>query len=54
MKRIITCSDGTWNKPGAKYDGKYVETNVQRIFEAISKKTTDERGREIHQVKYYD
>src|SRR6201999_1776124 len=50
----ITCSDGTWNRPGAKYDGKYVATNVQSIFEAIGKSTTGENGREINQVKYYD
>jgi len=54
VKRIITCSDGTWNKPGAKYDGKCVETNVQRIFEAICKTTTEPDGNTIHQVKYYD
>lgn len=54
MKRIITCSDGTWNKPGAKCDGKFVETNVQRVFEAICKKTTNDNDDEIHQVKYYD
>ena len=54
MKRIITCSDGTWNKPGAKYDGKYVETNVQRIFEAICKTTRQPNGSEVHQIKYYD
>jgi uncharacterized protein (DUF2235 family) len=54
MKRIITCSDGTWNKPGDKYDGEYVETNVQKIFEAICKRVRNERNEVIHQVKYYD
>lgn len=50
MKRIITCSDGTWNKPGDEYKGKPIRTNVQKIFEAICKKTDDD----VHQVKYYD
>ncbi|MEO8173825.1 MAG: DUF2235 domain-containing protein [Sediminibacterium sp.] len=50
MKRLITCSDGTWNKPGAKEQGKTVRTNVQKIFEAISKK--DPQG--VYQMKYYD
>lgn len=54
MKRIITCSDGTWNKPGNRFDDKYVETNVQKIFEAICKKIKNDKGKEIHQVKYYD
>jgi uncharacterized protein (DUF2235 family) len=50
MKRLITCSDGTGNKPGAKEEGVAVRTNVQKIFEAISKK--DPQG--IYQMKYYD
>ena len=50
MKRIITCSDGTWNKPNTKVDGKSVRTNVQRIFDFIT--TADSAG--ITQVKYYD
>ena len=54
MKRIITCSDGTWNKPGDQYDGKYVQTNVQKIFEAICKKESPKGGDEVHQIKYYD
>lgn len=55
MKRIITCSDGTWNKPGDQFDGKYVQTNVQKLFEAICKKVTPDDGRKVvHQIKYYD
>lgn len=50
MKRIITCSDGTWNKPNSTYDGKPVRTNVQKIFDYINKK--DANG--TIQVKYYD
>ncbi len=41
MKRIIVCCDGTWNKPGSKDCGKIVETNVQNLYEAISKGTDE-------------
>jgi uncharacterized protein (DUF2235 family) len=54
MKRIITCSDGTWNKPGVIENGKLVQTNVQKMFEAICKKVTPEHGETIYQIKYYD
>ena len=50
MKRIITCSDGTWNKPNQSYQGKPVSTNVQRIFEAIC----NSDNQQIQQIKYYD
>jgi uncharacterized protein (DUF2235 family) len=50
MKRIITCSDGTWNKPNATKKGKPIRTNVQKIFDLISKR--DVNG--ILQIKYYD
>lgn len=50
MKRIITCSDGTWNKPNTQFEGKTVRTNVQKIFDYILKK--DANG--ITQIKYYD
>ncbi|WP_247236412.1 DUF2235 domain-containing protein [Telluribacter sp. SYSU D00476] len=50
MKRIITCSDGTWNMPGDTYRGHVVRTNVQKIFEAICNKAHDG----THQLKYYD
>ncbi|TFF30400.1 DUF2235 domain-containing protein [Mucilaginibacter psychrotolerans] len=49
-KRIITCSDGTWNKPGDVDEGAYVRTNVQKIFEAIC----NEDGNGVKQIKYYD
>lgn len=42
--RIITCSDGTWNKPGA------ASTNVERIFQCIADQTTDGK----FQYKAYD
>ncbi len=50
MKRIITCSDGTWNLPGDIEGGKLIRTNVQKTFEAIC----NEDGAGIHQIKFYD
>ena len=50
MKRIITCSDGTWNKPGQRDRGVVVETNVQKIFKAIAPKDDKENV----QLKFYD
>lgn len=49
MKRIITCSDGTWNKPNSVYHRVAVRTNVQKIFDYILKR--DEAG--TIQIKYY-
>jgi uncharacterized protein (DUF2235 family) len=51
MKRIITCSDGTWNKPGEEDNGQMTQTNVQKIFELIHK--TDVTNN-IIQIKFYD
>ena len=51
MKRIITCSDGTWNKPNLKVKGKVIKTNVQKIFDCINNR---DRVHDIAQVKYYD
>ena len=48
MKRIIVCCDGTWNKPGIKDRGKVVETNVQKIYEAVDTDAAD-----MKQVKFY-
>lgn len=45
MKRIITCSDGTWNEPT-----KSERTNVQKIFDFIIRK--DPAG--VTQIKIYD
>lgn len=50
MKRIITCSDGTWNKPNTTTHGRSVRTNVQKIFDFIRKR--DDHG--TVQIKYYD
>lgn len=49
MKRIITCSDGTWNKPGCKDRGKIVKTNVEKMFQAICDCDGD-----VRQLKVYD
>ncbi|MBE7176460.1 MAG: DUF2235 domain-containing protein [Mucilaginibacter polytrichastri] len=50
-KRIITCSDGTWNSPYGIFHGKPIRTNVQKIFEAICNR--DDKD-DIAQIKYYD
>lgn len=50
MKRIITCSDGTWNKPNTRENGKVIKTNVQKLFDCIHKRDT--KG--TPQVKFYD
>lgn len=50
MKRIITCSDGTWNKPNTIEKGKPVRTNVQKLFDYILSR--DDKG--MTQIKYYD
>jgi uncharacterized protein (DUF2235 family) len=50
MKRIITCSDGTWNEPNKSVKGKPIRTNVQKIFDYIL--TRDANG--TQQIKFYD
>lgn len=49
MKRIITCSDGTWDKPGNTDNGKIVRSNVQKIFQVIAKSKDG-----VKQIKHYD
>ena len=53
MKKIITCSDGTWNKPNSRDDNEPVRTNVQKIFDYINKEGLN-NGEKIKQIKYYD
>ena len=48
MKRIVVCCDGTWNKPGIKDKGMTVETNVEKIYKAITCESSS-----MPQVKYY-
>jgi len=50
MKRLITCTDGTWDKPGDKLNGKSLDSNVCLIYTAI--KEVAEDG--THQAKIYD
>lgn len=50
MKRIITCSDGTWNKPGKKDRGQEVKTNVVKMYDCICSTGAND----IKQVKIYD
>ncbi len=50
MKRIITCSDGTWNKPGTTDRRTVVKTNVEKMFNTICSSGTDG----IQQCKIYD
>ena len=53
MKRIISCCDGTWNRPNSNDDGKAVRTNVQKIFNYIAKYGI-KNGQRIEQIKNYD
>lgn len=51
MKRLITCSDGTWDKPGDTDDsGKPLDSNVCLLYQAISPTGSDG----IPQLKVYD
>lgn len=52
MKRIVTCFDGTWNKPAdeASSTNQQVETNVRRFYESV----TDRAADGAQQLKWYD
>ena len=50
MKRLITCTDGTWDQPGDKVDGKSIDSNVCLFYTAVREK--DDFG--IQQLKFYD
>jgi uncharacterized protein (DUF2235 family) len=54
MKRLITCSDGTWNKPGTKDMGIEVTTNVAKMFNCICSLDTSDKNNPIQQLKVYD
>jgi uncharacterized protein (DUF2235 family) len=55
MKRIITCSDGTWNKPGTLDRGIKVSTNVEKMFNNICSTGKDlKTGADVEQLKAYD
>ncbi|MCJ8209765.1 DUF2235 domain-containing protein [Mucilaginibacter sp. RS28] len=51
MKRLITCSDGTWDKPGDKgQNGQPLDSNVCLLFNAIKSIADDGTP----QLKVYD
>jgi uncharacterized protein (DUF2235 family) len=50
MKRIITCSDGTWNKPDEKVDGVPTPTNVCIFHNLIA----NHDNQNIVQKPFYD
>ena len=50
MKRIVIFCDGTWNTPDKMEDGKYCQTNVVKMANALSPFSDD--GTE--QMLYYD
>lgn len=54
MKRIIACSDGTWNHPGEKFNGVEVLTNVKKIYDYIAPQDLMDPANPIQQVKFYD
>ena len=50
MKRISIFCDGTWNTPDKQENGKYCQTNVVKMANALSPKSNDG----ISQLLYYD
>jgi len=50
MKRIITCSDGTWNKPNQTDEGIISPSNVYKFYKFIPEIGNDS----IKQVSFYD
>jgi len=50
MKRLIACTDGTWDKPGEKIHGIPVDSNVCLLYDAILEQGEDG----IRQLKTYD
>ncbi len=51
MKRIAIFCDGTWNTPDKLEDGKYCQTNVVKLANALSTASADGT---IAQLIYYD
>ena len=50
MKRIITCSDGTWNKPNELVNRVITPTNVWKLYDIIA--PNNKSG--VAQVSFYD
>ena len=48
MKRLIVCSDGTWNNPDQEDNGIPSPTNVFKIYNAIAEDDGD-----VPQLRYY-
>jgi uncharacterized protein (DUF2235 family) len=51
MKRLITCTDGTWNRPGITDRGQLVRSNVELIYNCICNGIGKDG---IEQLKIYD
>ena len=49
-KRLIVCSDGTWNRPDQRRGGEIRPTNVVKMWRAIEPVAPGD----IRQVKFYD
>lgn len=49
-KRIVICSDGTWNTPDQKDQGEYCPSNVIKMARAIAPRSRDE----MSQIVFYD
>ena len=49
-KRLIVCSDGTWNRPDQRRGGEIRPTNVVKMWRAIERVAPGE----VRQVKFYD
>jgi uncharacterized protein (DUF2235 family) len=49
-KRIVICSDGTWNKPTQKASGKFCPTNVFKIKQTVAPVGKDG----VPQIVFYD
>lgn len=49
MKRLVLCSDGTWNKPDEEENGRPVPTNVVRFAYRVGKSDGD-----VAQIVSYD
>jgi uncharacterized protein (DUF2235 family) len=48
MKRLIVCSDGTWQRPDQQWSGKRTPTNVVKLKERVAKQDGD-----VQQIAWY-
>ncbi len=49
-KRLIVCSDGTWNRPDQRSGGEYRPSNVVKMWRAIEPVAPNG----VRQIKFYD